>query len=418
MPAPDLHPAPPAANPRRRTAVALALALAGCGPTPAPVPATAGLVTGSSFVVVAEGPCPKLSLQAIGDRRFLVYGDTGYDLQGWLPGDELTAAQSIVELRGGRAYRSPQLLAGLPADGRGYVPGDLVLGGAFERAAWLLRVTSRYNPTGRGALFERAAEGYVMRDRGWARAKGGHPVELPEAAGQLPPLPRETMCERAGLTFVPLASTSSPAGGVLVAGRCADRGPQNLADPTVLVAHGLPGATAWTVKAVPGAAWLDGIINLDLYARSDADVVLVAYEPFQRPRERQRFAARYDGAAWRELPLPVRDGLMSVTGTPDGALWFAGGRALYRVDAAGRAAPVPLPSLRFARGELADRHIHTVRSFGAEVWVEASYRVLLPEGSKEAPAWASALFANVRPPARSLYCDARERAPLAVTEVE
>lgn len=397
---------------------ALTLALAGCGSAAPPIPETAGFVTASSFVVVAEGPCPKLSIQAIGERRFLVHGDTGYDLQGWLPGDELTAAQSIVELRGGRAYRSPQLLAGLPTDGRGYVPGDVVLGGAFDRAAWLLRITSRYNPTGRGALFERDAEGYVMQGHRWARAKGGQPVELPEAAGKLPPLPRETMCERPGITFVPLASTSSPAGGVLVAGRCADRGPRNLADPTVLVAHGLPNATTWTVKAVPGAAWLDGIINLDLYARTDSDVVLVAYEPFQRPMERQRFMARYDGATWKELPLSIRDGLMSVTGTPDGALWFAGGRALYRVDALGRVAPVALPPLRFARGGAEGRHIHTVRSFGAEVWVEASYRVLLPEGSKEAPAWASALFANVRPPAHLIYCDARERAPLAVTEVE
>lgn len=397
----------------------LAVALAGCGPgAPPPLAATAGAVTGSSFAVIAEGPCPKLSLQAVGDRRLLVYGDTGYDLQAWLPGDELAAAQSLVELRGGRAFRNPRLLAGLPADGRGYVPGDLVLGGAGDRAAWLLRITSRYNPTGRGALFEREAEGYVMRGDAWARVGEGLPVELPAAAGHLPPLPRDTMCAREGLVFVPLASTTSPAGGLLVAGRCADRGPRNLKDPTVLVAHGLPGATAWAVKAMPGADWLDGIINLDLYARSDADAVLVAYEPFRAPEERQRFVARYDGSGWKELTLAIEDGLMSVTGTPDGALWFAAGRALYRVDPAGRPAAMPLPPLRFARGKAADVHVHTVRSFGPEVWVEASYRVQLTVGSREEPAWASALFANVAPPAHALYCDAREPAPLAVTEVE
>lgn len=395
----------------------LAAALAGCGAAPQ-VAETAGFVAGSSFTVVAEGPCPKLSLQAIGARRFLVYGDTGYDLQGWLPGDELSAAQAIVELRGGRAFRDPKLLAGLPFDGRGYVPGDLVLGGAFNRAAWLLRITSRYNPTGRGALFERTSEGYIYRDHGWIRATEGPPVELPEAAGGLPLLPREAICQRAGLEFVPLASTSSPEGGVLVAGRCADQGPTNLMIPEVLVAHGLPGATAWSVRTIPGANWLDGIINLDLYARSGTDAVLVAYEPFKPPDDRRRFVARFDGAGWRELPLSIDDGLMSVAGTPDGALWFAAGRALYRVDTSMQPTPMPLPLPRFARGKPSDLHVHTVRAFGPEVWVEVSYRVMLSAGSEESPVWASALYANVRPPAHALYCDARERAPLAVYEVE
>lgn len=404
--------------PARFAAAGALSLLAGCGGAPPSAPTAAALVPRSSFAVFAEGPCPKLSLQAVGDRRLLVYGDTGYDLQAWLPGDELAAAQSIVELRGGRAFRNPVLLAGLPSDERGYVPGDLVIGGAHDRAAWLLRITSRYNPTGRGALFARDAEGYVMRERGWSRAAEGHPVELPAAAGKLPPLPRDAMCANPDLSFVPLASTSTPAGGVMVAGRCADRGPTNLRDPTVLVAHGLPGATAWSVKKMPGADWLDGIINLDVHARSDTDAVLVAYEPFLPPKLRHRFAARYDGSTWSEMSLGIHDGLMSVTGTPDGALWFAGGRALYRVEASGEARAVALPPLRFARGGAADVHVHTVRSFGAEVWVEASYRVMVTAGGKEEPAWASALFANVEPPAHALYCDARERAPLALYEVE
>lgn len=399
-----------------RVVLVVSALVAGCSAA-STVTSPASLTPRSSFAVLAEGPCPKLSLQAAGDRRLIVYGDTGYDLEAWLPGDELAAAQSIVELRGGRAFRDPAWLAGLPSDGRGYVPGDLVIGGEGARP-WLLRITSRYNPTGRGALFERRAEGYSMRGKAWARAEDDHPVELPEAAARLPKLPRESMCEKPGLTFVPLASTRSPAGGVLVAGRCAAAGPANLPDPTILVAHGLPGASAWSVKAVPGADWLDGILNIDVYARGDADAVLVAYEPFQPPKSRRRFAARYDGSSWAELPLAIHDGLMSVTGTPDGALWIAGGRALYRVDRALDAAPVRLPPLRFARGDAADVHIHTVRSFGAEVWVEASYRVMTTVGSKEQPAWASALFANVEPPARALYCDARERAELAFYEVE
>jgi hypothetical protein len=398
--------------------LALAALTMACAAPPPPVAAAPPpRAPSSTFTIVAEGPCPKLSVHAIDDRRFLVFGDTGYDLRAWMPGDVLAAAQSMVELRADGAFVVQAMQRGLPRDGRGYVPGDLVLGGSFARAPWLLRIASEHAPSGTGALFARTSEGYLLRERGWERADGP-PVERPAAAARLPELPLATMCG-AGLTFVPIAGAPTPEGGLLVGGRCDDDRPANLKKVTLLVAHGAPGGTAWDLRSVPGTELMDGIVNVALFARSTADAVLVAYEPFKPPAERKSFAARWDGKAWRDWNVPVDEGLMSVAGTPDGALWLAASRAVHRIDAAGKASKVPLPPLRHARGEAEGLHLHTVRAFGAEVWIEGSYRVYVQreDGKGRAPMWASALFSNVPAP-RPLYCDAREPADQAVFEVE
>lgn len=399
-------------------ALVIAALCTGCGVRGIAVAAAPpARVPSSAFHVVAEGPCPKLGVYAIDDRRFLVFGETGYDLRAWMPGDALAAAQSIVELRADGVFVPVAMREGLPRDGRGYVPGDLVLGGSFRRAPWLLRITSEYAPSGTGALFARTSEGYLLRERGWERASGA-PVERPAGAARLPELPVATMCG-AGLVFVPIASAPTPEGGLMVGGRCDDDGPANLKKVTLLVAHGAPGGTAWDVKEVPGTELVDGIVNVAVFARGGADAVLVAYEPFKPPQERKSFAARFDGKSWREWSLPIDEGLMSVTGTPDGALWIAASRAVYRVEPSGEATKVPLPALRYARGDAAGLHLHTVRAFGPEVWIEGSYRAYVPrdDGKGRAPMWASALFANVAGP-RPVYCDAREPADQAVYEVE
>lgn len=398
--------------------VALVALTAGCNETTLPdAKAPPPRTPAATFAIVAEGPCPRLSVHAVDERRFLVFGDTGYDLRAWMPGERLAAAQSIVELRADGAFYSPVMRAGLPTDGRGYVRGDLLLGGSFKRAPWLLRIESEYAPGGTGALFARRSEGYLLGERGWERA-AGTPVERPEAAAKLPELPLATMCG-SGLTFVPIASAPTPAGGLLVGGRCDDDRPPNLKKPILLVAHGLPGATAWAIKTVPETALLDGILNVALFARSDSDAVLVAYEPFKPPQERKPFAARYDGKAWAEQSLPMNEGLMSVTGTPDGALWVAASRAVYRVDGAAKAARLELLPPRYARGNASEMHFHTVRAFGAEVWIEASYRTIVPRADKKGneAMWASVLYSNVPGP-RPVYCDAREPAAEAVFEVE
>jgi hypothetical protein len=402
--------------------LSLAAALSGsllgaCGGSARPVAAPPPAI--STWSVFAEGPCPKLSVQASGSRRFIVYGDTGYDLHAWLPGEPIAAAQTVAELKGDRVFRNPMLLSGLPRNARGYVPGELQLGGAPPEGPWLQLITTRYSAGGRGALFERRVHGYAfVPGRGWSGLGPESPAGLPAQAKALPALPRRTICPKSGLTFVPLASTTTPAGGVFVAGRCDDDQAPNYIDTTILVAHGRPEADHWEVEPVPDADALDGIVNLGLAAPSDDRAFLVAYEPFTEREKRQSFFAHYDGSRWRELPLPIDDGLMSLAASDDGTLWFAASRALYRRQPSGEITKVTLPSPRFARGPKEAMHIHTVRAFDpGELWVEASYRVDLPAGRGAKRGWASVLL-STRPPRYPLYCDADEPAERALYEVE
>lgn len=417
---PDPSPKRAATQPSR---AALVLGLAACSgaasvgsPSARPAPRLR-----EELAVAAEGPCARLSVQAVGARRFLVYGDTGYDLHAWLPNEAVAAAQSIVELRPGGAARDPRLLAGLPTDGRGYVPGELSLGGE-EGAAWLERVTTRYQAGGKGALFEREADGFRLGAHGWERA-GGVVVSRPAAASGLPALPADACAgARASegpprdLRFVPLAAIATPSGGVVVAGRCADDGPRNLVEPVVRVLHGRAGGRAWSVASAPLAPELDGIVNASLAARSDDDVALTLWEPFDPPRHRRPYLARWDGRAWSRVAVAIEDGLMSAAWAPDGGLYLAAGRALYRRAPGGAIARVPLPPPRFAKGSADDVHVHDVRAWGEELWVESSYRVELGE-KDQGPAWASVVHTNVALP-RVVYCDAREPADRAVWEVE
>lgn len=364
------------------------------------------------FRVAAEGPCSHLAVHAIGDRRVLVYGDTGYDLAGWLPGDEIPAAQSLAVLTPGGAGRDPQLLRGLPTDARGYVPGHLVVGGRTERDAWLLRVTTRYAPSGRGALFARESDGYVVGPRGWV-ATTGSPVDRPPATRGLHELPTGACGE--GHTWIPLASTTTR-GGVLVAGRCDDPRVANPSEAAILVAHGRPGATAWEVKRIPGTSNLDGIVNVDLAARTDDDAVLVAWEPFVPLDRRQPFAARWDGQRWSVLELDREGGYLGVAQRPDGTVVVVDGAGAHRVASAGRTTPITLPPLRFARGGApGDLYVRGVQALGDELWIEASYRVW---PARDRPAvWGSAVFTDAAVP-RTVFCDAREPADRAIAEVE
>jgi len=403
--------------PARPLAIVAACALLACGSS-ATLPRSATAV-GSELHVFAEGPCPKLSVQAIGRRRLIVYGDTGYDLRAWMPGDELPAAQAIVELKGDRVFHHAALLSGLPTDARGYVTGALELGGGDEDAGWLRRITTRYDRSSAGALFERRSTGYLWGGAGWQRAGDGEPVSRPPQARALPALPHDTMCPQPQLKFIPMASTVSPAGGLFIAGRCDDERPTNYLYTTILVAHGSPQAKSWAIGKLPDADALNGIVNIGLFARSDEEAYLVAYEPFEQREDRRPYFARYDGARWRKLDAGVEEGLMSVTGTADGSLWVAAGRALYRRRPTGEMKRVDLPPLRYARGRSSDLHIHTVRAFdGEELWVEASYRVAIrgPKGRAEV-IWASAVFSSQRP-SYPLYCDVREPAESAIYEVE
>ncbi|HSO33587.1 MAG TPA: hypothetical protein VLT33_13735, partial [Labilithrix sp.] len=269
-----------------------AAALLGCG-TPRPAePRRASAEPGSEFQVVAEGPCGRLSVQALGGRTLLVYGETGYDLHDWAAGERLAAAQSFVQLRGESAFRVPSLYAGLPLDAGGYVAADLTMGESPEEGPWLLAVETRYAARGKGRLFDRHGRAYTRKGDAWTATDSRSPVPLPGVARSLPPLPIETACQKPELRLIPLASTRLASGEVLVAGRCQDGSHVNFRETSVLVAHGVPGASSWKIEAAPDATALDGIVNLALQARSANEAYLVAWEPFRSPENRKPYLAR------------------------------------------------------------------------------------------------------------------------------
>jgi hypothetical protein len=378
---------------------------AACGAQSSEPPKLAAVVPAQLFLF-AEGPCPKLSIEAAGQRRFLVYGDHGRVLAGWLPGDRVATAETLAELRGGTVYRRASLLEGLPTDARGYVPGELRVGGSAQ-APWLVRTTVRYSLIKRGPLFERTANGYRF-EAGWKPTN--EPVTVPEAARRLPELPVREMCE-SELEFVPLTWTATPKGGLIVAGRCDDEAAPSYTVTTLFVAHGAPGATGWQVRLLPAAETLNGIVNLSVAAVSDDEVYASAYQPYKEPEARRGYLARFDGTRWSEEELPIRDGIMSVASDGQGTLWLAGGRALYRLRDE-QLERVALPALRFApRGTRT--HVHRVRSIDGELWVEASYQLRAP--GERGSFWASALMSSRRPE-QPLYCDAREPADAALYE--
>ena len=388
--------------------LALGLAVTACGAGElktakvAPAP--------GQLAVFAEGPCPTLSVAAAGPRRFIIYGDHGRDLGGWLPGEHLAAAESLVELLGGRAFRRPELLAGLPSDARGYVRGSIELGGSKD-GLWLVRTTTRYSKTRRGPLFERERSGYRY-EHGWRPTAAA--VTIPAAARRLPNLPLASACGSA-FKWVPLTWTGTAAGGMVVVGRCDDDRPANLLRTRMVVAHGPPRGARWTLRELPEVEVLDGIVNADVYAARDDDVYVSVYEPYKTRAQRHAYLAHYDGERWRDLPVDVSDGIMALSGDAQGTVWLAAGRAAY-VLRDRQVSRLSLPQLRFVReGEQPRMHVHDLHHLDGELWVEASYRVTLPK--QRGSHWASVLYSS-RAPEAPLFCDAREPAETALFEAQ
>ncbi len=395
------------------------LLTAGChgeGPVTAASRATSHVA--GDLHVVAEGPCSRLSVQPVGGRTFVVYGDTGYDLHDWSVGERLAAAESVVEIRGGDAFRVDGFMRGLPTNSGGYVPADLRLGGSFERKPWLVAIDTRYAARDAGSLFERESRGYVFEDGSFRPHAGGSPVDLPDEAASLPALPE--LCDpAAGQRFVKLGATTSARGDVFVAGRCAVAGPVATRGAPIVVAYGAARASSWVVGRTPESHVLDGVVNVGLYARRGDDAYLVAYEPFKPAEERQPYLARWDGRAWSQVETGLPEGLMSVSGSDDGTLWIAGGRALYRRRPGERElTKVPLPPLRFASEPRPPTlRVHTVRVVAADdVWVEGTYRVRVQEKAAEVEVRSGVLFRSR--PSAAHYCDAREPAVRAFARVE
>jgi len=366
--------------------------------------------TEGELQVFVEGPCPKLSVEAAGDRRFLVYGDHGRVLAGWMPGDRVASAESIAELRGGRVFRRPSLLAGLPRDARGWVNGELTVGGTAADP-WLVRTTVRYSLVHRGPLFERSPEGYRSSGERWEPSD--EPVSVPKAARSLPmEFPHRELCSEE-LDFVPITWASTPEGGLVIAGRCDDDKAPNYTVTTLVAAIGSPGAQRWRATLLPGAERLSGIVNVSLAAASEKEIYATAWEPFREPAERQAYLVRFDGKTWQPIETGLRGGLLGVACDGRGGLWVTNGEALHRRHDSGFER-VALPPLRFAAPDTR-LHLHRVRAFDGELWVEGSYT--LRRSDQRGVENASVLFGTRRADA-PLFCDAKEEADLALYEAQ
>jgi hypothetical protein len=401
-----------------RVALALGfLVVGGCGGARVDTAKPVGPALAAELRAIAEGPCAKLSVEAVGERRFLVYGDTGYELGDWAAGEQLAAAQSLIEITAVGPAQNHAMLEGLPRDARGYLPAAIELGSDSTGTPWLASIDTRYAPRGTGALFERTSRVYRFQGGGWQRAPDNAPLDL--GKGSLPDVSAHDACEDGALRFVPLTHSFATDGSILIAGRCQDESHINYADTTLVVAHATKGESEWSYARLPKTSRLDGIVNVALHAASSADAWLTAFEPYAPTTGRPAYLAHFDGSQWREIDTSIEDGLMSVAGAADGTLYLAGGRALYRRAPNGQTARVELPPLRFTRGA-PELHIRRVRVFPAgDVWVEAGYRVRRPTGERgeASDVWASALFSNRVLPL-PIYCDAREEASAAMVEIE
>ncbi len=382
--------------------------IAGCAGTSGTKPRDANhngpKAVSNELHVFAEGACPKLSVAAAGARRFLVYGDHGRVLAGWVPGDHVATAETLAELRGGRAFRRRSLLKGLPTDGRGYVRGELRLGGSTNEP-WLVRTSVRYSLVKRGPLFERTHHGYRY-DAGWSVTSD--PVTVPAAARNLPEVPGDACGEQ--LDFVPLTWTTTPAGGLIVAGRCDDDKPVNYTQTTIKIAIGAPGARAWNVTKLPDTNFLDGIVNVNVHADSEGAIYVAAYEPFEEPEKRYPYLAHYDGKRWSTIDTGIREGIMDVTSDGQGTQWIATGRGLYR-RRSNRNEKLPLPKLNFSSDTAL--YVHKVDVIDNELWAEARYSVKAERGTQ-----AASVLISSRKPDVPIACDVREPAETALYEVE
>lgn len=372
------------------------------------------------------GICSKLDVARIGDRTFIVYGDTGYEMSDWSPGETLAAAQSFVEVRGPRVLRNLSLLEGLPSNAGGFVPGDLALGGARLEEAWLLRKTSRYSNRGAGALFEHDLEPFTWNGHAWESHSSSDFVQLPRKARTLPELP-DSLCARRDpqapeLRFVRVTSTViEDDGHVWIAGRCQSDSHVNYRPTRIVVAHGAPGAKSWDITEPPASSQLDAIVNLSLFARSPDDVYLAAYEPFLPIERRVPYLAYYDHGTWRVEHPPMTTGITSISGSEDGTVWAAAGRELWRRDPSGSWEKIVLPPVPFAaRFRPESIRVTAVRAFEPDdVWVGVVFMARVKQGERgeQAQVRGAALY-HSRQLELPLYCDAREPIESALVAVE
>ncbi len=371
------------------------LALVACRPTtviePIAQPQSTADVTLAPFV---EGLCPKLEVYSAGSKTFLAYGSYGLDAKAGGAG-ALGAAPAVAGLTPGGPIFDPAFVAGLPARPGGWIAGDVELGGRWPDALWLALVETERGKGNSGALFERR-RGYFSWEGAWQPGARAHRDATVGMA--LPELPEGELCKD-GLRFANYATARMPAGDTIVAGRCEDA--LGRAPGGIQLASYAAGAARWKLDDAPPNELLAELVNVALVYRGRNEAYLYAYPPYETG-EAPAYLVRFDGQAWRQVPLPFEGPLVAMAAGDDGALWAITGWRTLRRFAGGRWQRVPLAAPRFVSPPPEKLRLLDVQAVAGAVWVHAAYAASL-DG---AAARGHALY-TTRPLSEPLHCDRR-----------
>lgn len=360
----------------------------------------------------AEGPCPKLEVQAAGDRKFLVYGTYGLDAARFQlsskQSSDVNAAQAFVEIGAAGLVRWPTMWDGLPKAAKGYIRGDLEIGGHYPDTLWLARIETKRGDSAR-LLYARQPSYYSWRTRRWKPNRKAR--EMATVGALAPRLPLDELCEGLGdAHFATYAAERQQTGEALVAGRCEDE--LHRARGGVRLASFTPGQASWQLLDAPASPLFDAIINMGLVWTSRRQAYLFAYPPYQLG-DAPAYVARFDGSGWSQVDMPMPGPIVAMTATDEDSLWAVSQwRVLWR-RRDGQWEHVLLPPPLFVSPVPAQLRILDAQAHGETLWIHAAYPIAVA-GSERSAARGHVLYTTdaVR---RPVYCDRRRAASDALS---
>lgn len=358
----------------------------------------------SQFNVAIEGNCAKLHVDEAGPQTVVVLGTYGLDeATAWSGKQTAHAAQALAFVRekDHTATMEPDFLTGLPLSQRGWIEGDVQVGGGGNGGLWLERVVRTPAAIDKGALFEVARDGFSWSGRSWRPSFGRDSL----TRGPHTTLPVATMfCgERA---FSLLATERSPDGTTFVAGRCEDElhrpsGGLGLARYDIR-------SRQWQRVTTPDAELFNGpdaIVNAGIVIVSPDEAWVHAYRPFRESEHEHGYLLHVKGSG--ATPVPFDGSVVSVSRGEGGTLWaISGFSELRRMGTDGKWTPVSLPPLTFVEPVPAQIRLLEVQATTHDVWVHGAVPTVRADGS----AGREHVLFTSAPWSQTLHCD-REKDP-------
>ena len=388
----------------RRLGPMICLSVVACRGGPASAPTTRP----SAFTVAIEGNCAKLHVETAGSQTMVVLGTYGLDeASAWSGKQTAHAAQALAIVRERTATMEPDLLSGLPLTSRGWIEGDVQVGGSGRGGLWLERVVRTPAALNKGALFEVERDGFTWTGRTWRPSAGRNTMlRGPHAA-----LPVAAMfCGSEERAFSLLASERADDGTTFVAGRCEDElhrpsGGLHLARYDVR-AHTWQRIVAPTGELFEGP---DAIVNAGIVVVSPDEAWVHAYRPFRETEREQPYLLHVGPASATAVPVSFERGVVSLARAADGSLWaVAGFSELHRRTADGRWEAATLPPLEFVDPVPSQVRLLEVQTTTKDVWVHGAVPTVRADGS----ASREHVLFTTAPWSAPLHCD-REKDPRA-----